>query len=161
MPQTCWWAHYPSICVFRRFQWFPIFARPSAALYDSDNVVGCVLNHWQFMRCHSDHFRWFTMILWNFWCLLTHIWLVATLMDHLCTPHTIAYLFDVFQTFSNFVSILFIFRDINIPMFQLFIVLADCTITIGLDSDPYRLLVVSNPSNAISTSLRLFLLIFT
>ena len=51
--------------------------------------------------------------------------------------------------------------DINIPMFQLFIVLADCTIIIGSDSDPCGLLVVSNPSDAISTSPRLFLLIFT
>jgi len=49
----------------------------------------------------------------------------------------------------------------SLTLFQLFIVLADCTITIGSDSDPYRLLVVSDPSNAISTSLRLFLLIFT
>jgi hypothetical protein len=70
-------------------------------------------------------------------------------------------LLDVFQTFSDFVSILIIFGDINIPMFQLFIVLADCTITIGSDSDPYGLLVVSDPSDAISTSPRLFLLIFT
>ena len=58
-------------------------------------------------------------------------------MDYLCIPHTIVYLFDVFQTFSVFISILFIFADIDIPMFQLFIVSADCTITIGLDSDPY------------------------
>jgi len=76
-------------------------------------------------------------------------------MDYLYIPHTIVYLFDMFQTFSNFVSILLIFGDINIPMFQLFIVLADS------DSDPYGLLVVSDPSDAISTSLRLFLLIFT
>ena len=62
---------------------------------------------------------------------------------------------------SDFVSILFIFADINIPMFRLFIVLADCTITTGLDSDPYGLLVVSDPSDAILTSPRLFLLIFT
>jgi len=62
---------------------------------------------------------------------------------------------------SDFVSILFIFADINIPMFRLFIVLADCTINIDSDSDPYGLLVVSNPSDTISTSLRLFLLIFT
>ena len=48
--------------VFRRFRWFSIFARPSAALYNSDNVVGCVSNHWQFTRCHSDHFRPFSMI---------------------------------------------------------------------------------------------------
>jgi len=51
--------------------------------------------------------------------------------------------------------------DIDILMFQLFIVLADCTITIGSDFDPYGLLVVSDPSDAISTSPRLFLLIFT
>ena len=66
-------------------------------------------------------------------------------MDYLCIPHTIAYLFDVFQTFSDIVLILFIFTDINIPMFQLFIVLADCTITISSDSDPYGILVVSDP----------------
>ena len=150
-PQQHWWACYHSICVFRHFWWFPIFARPSAALYDSDNVVGCVSNHWQFTQCHSDHFR----------CLLAYIWLIATSMDYLCIPHTIVYLFDVFQTFSDFVSILFIFGDINIPMFQLFIVLADCTIIIGLDSNPYGLLVVSDPSDTISTSPRLFLLIFT
>ena len=78
-------------------------------------------------------------------------------MDYLCIPHTIVYLFNVFQTFSDFVSILFIFADINILMFQLFIVLADCTITIGSDSDPYGLLVVSDPSNTISTSPRLYL----
>src|SRR5882757_1709432 len=78
-------------------------------------------------------------------------------MDYLCMPHTIVYLFNVFQTFSNFVSTLSIFAEINILMFQLFIVLADCTITIGLDSNPYRLLVVSNPSDAISTSPRLYL----
>src|SRR6266481_6274176 len=36
--------------------------RPSAASYDSDNVVRCVSNHWQFTRCHSDHFRPFSMI---------------------------------------------------------------------------------------------------
>jgi len=82
-------------------------------------------------------------------------------LDYLCIPHTIVYLFDMFQTFSDFVLILFIFGDINIPMFRLFIVLADCTITTGLDSDPYGLLVVFNPSDAISTSPRLFLLIFT
>ena len=82
-------------------------------------------------------------------------------MDYLCIPHTIVYLFDMFQTFSDFVSILFIFGDINIPMFRLFIVLADCTITIGSDSNPYGLLVVYDPSDAILTSPRLFLLIFT
>src|SRR6266436_3323074 len=81
-------------------------------------------------------------------------------MDYLCIPHTIVYLFDVLQTSSDFVSTLFIFGDIEIPMFRLFIVLADCTITIGSDFDPYGLLVVSDPSDAIITSPRLFLLIF-
>jgi hypothetical protein len=38
--------------------------------------------------------------------------------------------------------------------------MVDCAITIGLDSDPYGLLVISDPSDAISTSLRSFLLIF-
>jgi len=46
-------------------------------------------------------------------------------------------------------------------MFWLFIVMVDCAITIGLDSDPYGLLVISDPSDAISTSLRSLLLIFT
>jgi hypothetical protein len=38
--------------------------------------------------------------------------------------------------------------------------LVDCAITIGSDSDPYELLVISDPSDAISTSPRSFLLIF-
>ena len=36
----------------------------------------------------------------------------------------------------------------------------DCAITIGSDSNPYGLLVISDPSDAISTSPRSFLLIF-
>ena len=115
------------------------------------NVIPTIFN---LLQC-------FTVFYFSFQCWLAYIWLIATSMDYQCIPHTIVYLFNVFQTFSDFVSILFIFTDITIPMFQLFIVLADCTITIGLDSDPYGLLVVSDPSDAISTSLRLFLLIFT
>jgi hypothetical protein len=107
--QWQWWAHYHSICIFCCFQWFPIFVRPSAALYDLDNIVGCVLSHWQFTQCHSDHFRCFTIFLWNVWCLLAYIWLITTSMDYLCIPHTIVYLFDVFQTFSDFVSIIYSF----------------------------------------------------
>src|ERR1700689_3593697 len=38
--------------------------------------------------------------------------------------------------------------------------MVDCTITIASDSDPYGLLVISDPSDAISTSQRSFLLIF-
>src|ERR1700733_6663004 len=38
--------------------------------------------------------------------------------------------------------------------------MVDCAITIASDSDPYGLLVISDPSNAISTSPRSFLLIF-
>jgi hypothetical protein len=38
--------------------------------------------------------------------------------------------------------------------------MVDCAITIGSDSDPYRLLVISDPSDAILTSPRSFLLIF-
>src|ERR1700689_1930004 len=38
--------------------------------------------------------------------------------------------------------------------------MVDCTITIASDSDPYGLLVISDPSDAISTSPRSFLLIF-
>ena len=45
-------------------------------------------------------------------------------------------------------------------MFCLFIVSVDRTIAIGSDFDPYGLLVISDPSDAISTSPRLFLLIF-
>jgi hypothetical protein len=100
---ACWWARYCSICIFHHFQWFPIFAWPSAALYDSDNVVGCVSNHWQFTRCHSGHFWPFPMFLWNFQCLLAYIWLIDTSMYYLCIPHTIVYLFDVFQIVSDFI----------------------------------------------------------
>src|ERR1700733_11996063 len=38
--------------------------------------------------------------------------------------------------------------------------MVDCVITIASDSDPYGLLVISDPSDAILTSLRSFLLIF-
>jgi hypothetical protein len=112
------------------------------------------------MRCHSDHFRPHTIHIDLFRCLLPYIWLIATLMDYLCLPHTIVYLFDVFTTFSDLLLTLFIFAVIDIPMFWLFIVMVDCAITIGSDSDPYGLLVISDPSDAISTSLRSFLLIF-
>ena len=98
-PSQRWWAHYCSIHIFRHFRWFSIFARPSAALYDSDDVVGCVSNHWQFTRCHSDHFRTFSMIsnvFMEFLMFAHFIWLIATSMDYLCIPHTIVYLSDVF-----------------------------------------------------------------
>jgi hypothetical protein len=65
-----------------------------------------------------------------------------------------------FPTFSDLLLTLFIFAVINIPMFWLFIVMVDCAITIGSDSDPYGLLVISDPSDTISTSPRSFLLIF-
>jgi len=58
-----------------------------------------------------------------------HLWLHH--MDYLCILQTIIYLFNVFKVFSDFVFILFIFTDIDTPIFWLFIVLADCTITIG------------------------------
>src|ERR1700734_855592 len=38
--------------------------------------------------------------------------------------------------------------------------MVDCAITIASDSNPYKLLVISDPSDAISTSPRSFLLIF-
>ena len=68
--------------------------------------------------------------------------------------------FQPFPTLSDFLLTLFIFTVIDIPMFWLFIVSVDRIIAIGLDFDPYGLLVISDPSDAISTSPRLFLLIF-
>jgi len=95
-----------TLSLFHHFQWFTIFVWPLAALYDLENIVECVLSHWKFRWCHSDHFWPFPMFynfLWNFQCLLTYIWLITTSMDYLCIPHTILYLFDVFQTFSDFI----------------------------------------------------------
>ena len=46
-------------------------------------------------------------------------------------------------------------------MFRLFIVSVDCTIAIGSDFDPYRLLVISDPSDAILTSPSYFYLYLT
>src|SRR6202451_1461129 len=100
------------------------------------------------------------MFLCYFRCLLTYIGLITTSLDYLCVSHTIVYLCDAFPTLSDFLSTLFIFTVINIPMFCLFIVSVDRTIAIGLDFDPYGLLVISDPSDAILTSPRLFLLIF-
>src|ERR1700735_3532374 len=101
------------------------------------------------------------MFLCYFRCLLTYIRLITTSLDYLCIHHTIVYLCDAFPTLSNFLLTVFIFTVINIPMFCLFIVSVDRTIAIGSDFDPYGLLVISNPSDAISTSLRLFYLYFT
>src|SRR6202050_2835652 len=100
------------------------------------------------------------MFLCYFQCLLAYIGLIATSTDQLCIPHTIAYLCDAFPTLSDFLLTLFIFTVIDIPMFCLFIVSVDCTIAIGLDFNPYKLLVISDLSNAISTSPMLFLFIF-
>jgi hypothetical protein len=69
--------------------------------------------------------------------------------------------FRPFPTFSDLLLTLLIFAVIDIPMFWLFIVMVDCAITIASDSDPYGLLVISDPSDAISTSLRSFYLYFT
>ena len=65
-----------------------------------------------------------------------------------------------FWPYPAFCCFLFIFTVIYIPIFWLFIASVDCAIPIASDSGPYRLLVISDPSDAISTSLRSFLLIF-
>src|ERR1700721_1618162 len=96
------------------------------------------------------------MFLCYFRCLLTYIGLITTSLDYLCVSHTIVYLCDAFPTLSDLLLTLFIFTVIDIPMFRLFIVSVDRTIAIGSDFDPYRLLVISNSSDAISTSPRLF-----
>src|ERR1700729_4377679 len=100
------------------------------------------------------------MFLCYFRCLLTYIGLITTSLDYLCILHTIVYLCDAFPTLSDFLLTLFIFTVIDIPMFRLFIASVDRTIAIGSDFDPYGLLVISDPSDAILTSPRLFLLIF-
>src|SRR6202050_4533542 len=92
------------------------------------------------------------MFLCYFQCLLAYTGLIATSTDWLCIPRTIVYICDAFPTISDFLLTLFIFTVIKIPMFQLFIVSVDRTIAIGSDFDPYGLLVISDPSNAISTS---------
>ena len=156
-----WWAHYCSIHIFRRFWWFPIFTRPSAALYDSDNVLGCVSNHWQFTRCHSDHFRPFSMFsdvfteFPMFACLyLTYCYINGLSMHSPYYSIPIRCVTDLLRLCFDFIYLWrYQYSDVS--------VLADCTITIGSDFDPYGLLVVSDPSNTISTSPRLFLLIFT
>src|ERR1700735_1721950 len=100
------------------------------------------------------------MFLCYFRCLLTYIGLITTSLDYLCVSHTIVYLRDAFPTLSDLLLTLFIFTVIDIPMFWLFIVSVDRIIAIGSDFDPYGLLVISDSSDAISTSPRLFLLIF-
>ena len=92
--------------------------------------------------------------------MLAYIGLIATPTDWLCIPHTIVYLCDAFPTLSDFLLTLCIFTVIDIPMFWLFIVSVDRIIAIGSDFDPYGLLVISDPSDAISASPSLFLLIF-
>ena len=166
LPQTCcdwwrWWARYRSIRVFRRFRWFTIFARPSAALYDSDNIVGRVSSHWQFTRCHSDHFRSFPMF-YNvfmeflmFACLYLTYHYINGLSMHppyystpiRCVPDILRLCFDfiyLWRYWYSDVSIIYSFGWLyHYYSFRLWS------------------LVVYNPSDAISTSPRLFLLIFT
>ena len=118
-----------------------------------------VMLFWSFLTLYNPY-QPFSMFSCYFQCLLAYIWLITTSMDYLCIPHTIVYIFDVFPTLSDLLLTLFIFALIDIPMFWLFIVLVGCAIPIGLDSDPYVLLVISDPSDTISTSLRSCLLMF-
>ena len=108
----------------------------------------------------SDLVQPFAMFLFNFLSLLAYIGLIATSMDYLCIPHTIVYIFNVCPRFSNLFQS---FPTSQFLIFQSFTYLSvsvDCVITIASDSDTYRPLVISDPSNDISTSLRSFLLIF-
>src|SRR6202042_3364155 len=134
-------------------------------MYDLETIVGCVPSPLELMRCHSDHFRLIQPILTFFnvfmlFSMFACVGLITASLDYLCVSHTIVYLCDAFPTLSDFLLTLFIFTAIDIPMFWLFIVSVDRTIAIGSDFDPYGLLVISDPSDAISTSPRLFLLIF-
>ena len=107
-------------------------------------------------------FSTFSMFLYYFRGFLAYIWLIATLKDYLCIPHTIVYLYDVFPTLSDLLQSLFIFALINVPMFWLFwwlIGFTDCDVTICSDSNPYWLLVISKPPDAISTPPMFLLLI--
>src|ERR1700685_3127097 len=132
-------------------------------MYDLETIVGCVPSPLALMRCHSDHFRLIQPILTFF-----DVFMLFSMFAYLYrTDFYIARLSMCFLYYSiltrwnsNPFRPLFIFTVINIPMFGLFIVSVDRTIAIGLDFDPYGLLVISDPSDTISTSLRLFLLIF-
>ena len=125
----------------------------------SEPIGTYAMSFWPFPT-HTTHFNLFSMFLCYFRCLLTYIGLITTSLDYLCVSHTIVYLCDAFPTLSDFLLTLFIFTVIDIPMFWLFIVSVDRTIAIDSDFDPYKLLVISDPSDTISTSPSLFLLIF-
>ena len=137
-------------------------------MYDLETIVGCVPSPLELMRCHSDHFRLIQPILTFFnvfmlFSMFACVGLITASLDYLCVSHTIVYLCDGIPTLSDpfrLLLTLFIFTVIDIPMFWLFIVSVDHIIAIGSDFDPYGLLVISDSSDAISTSPRLFLLIF-
>ena len=89
----------------------------------------------------------FSMFLCYFLSLLADIWLLFTLMDYLCIPHTIVYLSDVFPTFLSLYLSSHLLMFWCFGYFWLLIGFTDCDVTIPSDSDPYRLLVISKPSN--------------
>ena len=105
-----WWAHYCSMHVFCHFQWFIIFAWPSAALYDLDNIVRCVLSHWQFMQCHSDHFWLFPM----FACLYPDLSL------HQCCNGYVIMIYIPYITYSFFPTQILYYR-VSITLLSPFI----------------------------------------
>ena len=142
---------------------FLIFTWPLDTIHNSDLILGCLLTPWEVTQCHSNHFRpfwcfWYVFI--HFQCLLAYIWHITTLTNYLCVLHIIVYIFDMFLTLPNLLLSLFIFTVIDVAMFQLFIVLADCASSIGLDFDTNGLSVISDISDAILTSLRSSLLIY-
>jgi len=165
-----WWARYHSKCIFGCFRWFAILVRPSDTMYDLETIVGCVPSLLALTQCHSDHFRPHMTHFDLFRCFYAIFNVCLLILDWLLHRQT-SYVFPIlwytylmhsqpFLTFSDLLLSLFIFTVIDIPMFWLFIVSLDCTIAIGSDFDPYGLLVISDPSDAILTSPRLFLLIF-
>ena len=120
------------------------------------------MSFWSFLTLYNPY--WHSSM---FYAIFNVCLLISDLSLHWWTIYafpillyTYSMCFWPFPTFYNLLLTLFIFAVIDILIFWLFIVLVACTITIGLEPDPYRLLVISEPSNTILTPPRLFLLTF-
>jgi len=139
-----WWAHYALYAYFDVFDDY-IFARPSAALYDSDNIVDVFRATGNLRDVHSEPFPTFPMIydvFMEFPMFAPLISTYSTSMDYLCIPHTIVHLSDCVQTFSALFRFYYLWRywysDVS-----LFIVFGWLYHYYSFD---FWSLVVSNPS---------------
>src|ERR1700683_970869 len=132
-------------------------------MYDLETIVECVPRPLALTRCHSNHFRphtthfdlfmLFSMIACLYW---TDHYINRLAMYSPSYSIPMQCISDPFRLFVDFIY-LHSYRYSDVLCIYSSV---DHTIAIGSDFDPYGLLVISNPSDTIATSPRLFLLMF-